>query len=70
VFLAKRQYTESSFISRLLQYIGLKTAVDVGVAGAAQMSSHSLRIGFATESAIQQRGRLKSTQTVLEYIGW
>jgi len=53
-----------------------KIAADAGLAGAQQMSAHSLRRGFATESArhgasmpaIQRHGRWKSTQTVLEYI--
>jgi integrase len=51
-------------------------AEEAGLADAEQMSAHSLRRGFATESArhgasmpaIQRHGRWKSTQTVLEYI--
>jgi len=46
------------------------------MANAEQVSSHSLRRGFATEAArlgasmpaIQRHGRWRSTKTVLEYI--
>jgi site-specific recombinase XerD len=51
-------------------------AHDAGLTNAAQMSAHSLRRGFATESArlgasmpsIQRHGRWRSTKTVVEYI--
>jgi hypothetical protein len=51
-------------------------AHDAGLTNAAQMSAHSLRRGFATESArlgasmpsIQRHGCWKSTKTVVEYI--
>lgn len=51
-------------------------AKKAGLSGADQMSAHSLRRGFATESArrgasmpaIQRHGRWKSTKTVIEYI--
>lgn len=47
-----------------------------GLPNAQQYSAHSLRRGFATESArlgssmpaIQRHGRWKSTKTVVEYI--
>ena len=51
-------------------------AKEAGLTGAEHMSAHSLRRGFATESArcgasmpsIQRHGRWKTTQTVVETI--
>ena len=51
-------------------------AKKVGLTNANQMSRHSLRCGFATEStrlcasmpSIQRHGRWRSTRTVVEYI--
>ena len=60
------------YINRMIKDLAKK----VGLTNADQMSSHSLRRGFATESArlgasmpsIQRHGRWRSTRTVVEYI--
>ena len=74
----KRNHTVSEqpisprYWNRLIQQL----AIDASLANAQQVSSHSLRRGFATEAArlgasmpaIQRHGRWRSTKTVIEYI--
>lgn len=69
--LLKKEITSKHF-----NYLVKKIAEEVGLPNPEGYSSHSLRRGFATESArlgasmpaIQKHGRWRSTKTVIEYI--
>jgi len=70
------QINEHGICARHWSRLIRKLAIEAGVSNAEQVSSHSLRRGFATEAsrlgasmpAIQRHGRWRSTKTVLEYI--
>jgi integrase len=70
------QIGESALSDRYVNQIVQQSAKNIGLPQADHMSSHSLRRGFATESArlgaslpdIQRHGRWRCTKTVLEYI--
>jgi len=67
---------EKALGSRHWNSVLRQLASDAGLPNAENISSHSLRRGFATEAsrlgasmpAIQRHGRWRSTKTVLEYI--
>ncbi len=67
---------EKEISSRYWNLIIMELANEVSLPNASQISSHSVRRGFATEAArlgasmpaIQKHGRWRSTKTVIEYI--
>lgn len=67
---------ETALSARFINKVVRRAAEAISLPNAHNMSSHSLRRGFATESArlganlpaIQRHGRWRCTRTVLEYI--